>query len=103
MSTMSSTPRRSVELIRGLGAALLLLAFVVGVPAALVALAPIYLPDTGLHWDQAWQRLMAPDDGSLLMLVLAGVAWLCWVAFSLSVFLELAAGARRLSTPAIPL
>lgn len=103
MSTMSSTPRRALELIRGLGAALLLLAFVVGVPAALVALSPVYLPATGLHWDQAWQRLMAPDDGSLLILVIAGVAWLCWAAFSLSVFLELAAGARRLSTPAIPL
>ena len=103
MSTMSATPRRSAELIRGFAAALLLLAFVVGVPAALVALSPVYLPATGLHWDEAWQRLMAPDDGSLLMLVLAGVAWLCWAAFSLSVLLELLAGARRFSTPAIPL
>lgn len=103
MSTMSSTPRRSAELIRGLAAALLLLTFVIGVPAALLALAPVYLPASGLHWDQAWQRLMAPDDGSLLILVLAGAAWLCWAAFTLSVLLELVAGARRLSTPAIPL
>ncbi|OZB88141.1 MAG: hypothetical protein B7X41_09705, partial [Microbacterium sp. 14-71-5] len=91
------------DLSRGLGAAIALLGFVAGVPAALVALAPVYLPNQVPSWGQLWERVTSPDDGSLLLVVLGLVAWACWAAFTASVLLELAAAARRLHAPTIPM
>lgn len=91
------------DVARGLGAVLALVTFVVGVPAALVALAPIYLPEQIRSWGQLWGRIVAPDDGTLLLAVLAAVAWIAWAAFTTSVLVELVAAARRLRAPAVPL
>ena len=95
--------RARSEVARGLAAALALLAFVVGVPIALVALAPMYLPHRVPTWGQLWNRVLSPDDGSLLLAVLAVVAWITWAAFTASVLIELIASARRLRAPSIPL
>jgi len=102
MTTTHTVPAGR-DVARGLGATLALLAFVVGVPVALVALAPVYLPDRAPGWGQLWDQVTSPDDGSLLLLVLAAVAWITWAAFSASVVVELAASARRLRAPSIPL
>ncbi len=91
------------DVARGLGAVLALVTFVVGVPAALVALAPIYLPEQIRSWGQLWGRIVAPDDATLLLAVLAAVAWIAWAAFTTSVLVELVAAARRLRAPAVPL
>lgn len=104
MTTVHTHPSRTgTDVTRGLGAALALLVFVVGTPVALVALAPIYLPAQVPSWRQLWARVLSPDDGSLLLLVLATVAWIAWAAFTTSVLVELVASTRRLRAPAIPL
>ncbi|OJV78672.1 MAG: hypothetical protein BGO37_12570 [Cellulomonas sp. 73-92] len=102
---MTTTHNRhnGADLARGLGAALALLGFVAGVPAALVALAPVYLPNQVPTWGQLWDRVMSPDDGSLLLAVLGAIAWIAWAAFTGSVLVELAASARRVHAPRIPL
>ncbi|WP_263730446.1 LysM peptidoglycan-binding domain-containing protein [Cellulomonas sp. SG140] len=102
MTTTPTRPNRA-DLARGLVAVIALLGFVVGVPAALVALAPVYLPDQVATWGQLWDRVMSPDDGSLLLAVLGAVAWIAWAAFTCSVLVELAASARRVHAPRIPL
>ncbi|WP_291762712.1 LysM peptidoglycan-binding domain-containing protein [Cellulomonas sp. 73-145] len=102
MTTTPTRPTRA-DLARGLGAAMALLGFVVGVPTALVALAPVYLPDQVPTWGQLWDRVMSPDDGSLLLAVLGAVAWATWAAFTGSVLVELAASARRVHAPRIPM
>ncbi len=104
MTTTHVRPARTGgDVARGLGAALALLAFVVGVPAALVALAPVYLPDQIPTWGQLRDRVLSPDDGTLLLLVLAAIAWITWAAFTTTVLVELVASARRLRAPSIPL
>lgn len=103
MTTTPPRTHRPGEMLHAAGAALLLTGFVVGAPAALVALAPLYLPDTLPTWSQLAHTLSSPDDGSLLMLVLAIVGWAAWAGFTVSVVLEIVAGMRRISTPTIPL
>lgn len=100
--TQSPTARTGADIARALIALLTLAAFVAGVPAALIALAPTYLPDL-TSVGQLWGQLTAPDNGTLLLGTLGAVAWLAWAAFSTSVILELVAGARRMRAPTIPL
>lgn len=97
------TGRRRREVARGLGAAVVLFCFIVGVPAALVALAPSYTP-TGVAGPlDAWELLASPDDGTLLFAVVAAIAWLCWAVFTASVVLEFVASARRVTAPRLRL
>lgn len=95
--------RTRTDVVRGLGAAIALVAFVVGVPIALVALAPTYLPHSISSWGQLWDRVLSPDDGTLLLAVLAAVAWITWASFSGSVLIEVVASARRVRAPSVPL
>lgn len=95
--------RTRTDVVRGLGAAIALAAFLVGVPIALVALAPTYLPHPIPTPAQLWDRVLSPDDGTLLLAVLGVVAWITWAAFTGSVLVELVASARRVRAPSIPL
>lgn len=104
MTAIHTRPSRTGgDIARGLGATLALVAFVVGVPVALVALARIYLPDRVSSWGQLWDRVTSPDDGTLLMFALAAVTWIAWAAFTTSVLVELVAAAQRLRAPSLPL
>ncbi|NTW38831.1 MAG: LysM peptidoglycan-binding domain-containing protein [Cellulomonadaceae bacterium] len=104
-ATLPTRPRTTSlrDLARGLLAALALVVFVLGVPAALIALAPLYLPDDIPSPSQITSVLTGPDDGTLLLGALALIAWAAWAVFSASVLLELIAGARRTSAPRLPL
>ena len=95
--------RTGGDLARGLAAALALVVFVVGVPAALLALAPVWLPTAPPSWGRLGEMLTSPDDGTLLVAALAIVAWACWAAFTACVVVELVAGARLLRAPTLPL
>lgn len=97
----AGTRRR--DLLRGLGATIALLAFVVGVPIALIALAPSYTPSGVGSLADAWDMLTAPDDGTVLFAVVASVAWICWAVFTASVVVELVASARRVAAPRLRL
>lgn len=91
------------DITRGVAAALTLLLFVIGVPIALLALAPMYVPDTRPTWDGVAAILTSPDDGTLFLAVLAAIAWIAWAVFTTGVAVELAAGARRMTAPRLPL
>lgn len=103
MTTTLHRTHRSTEVIHALAALLALLAFGVGAPVAMVALAPMYLPDDLPKWNQIGTVLSSPDDGSLLLATLALIGWVAWAAFTTSVVVEVVAGLRRVSTPSIPL
>lgn len=103
----ASLPTRRVErslgdVGRGLGAVAALFAFLFGVPAALIALAPEYLPAQVPSWSRLRDLVLSPDDGTLLFAVIGAVAWLAWAAFTASVLVEVVAGLRRVRTPRLP-
>src|SRR5215218_6705885 len=90
------------EVLPGLAAIVLLLALVVGVPAALVALIgwplPRRLPSLGL------ETLRAPVDTSTLVNVLALVVWVAWAQFTACVLVEVKAAVAGAGLPAkVPL
>lgn len=103
MTAALTTTHRRLEILRALGATMLLLVFVVGAPIALIALAPIYVPETIPTLAQLGHALTSPDQGALLFAVLALIGWIAWAAFTASVAAEILAGLRRVATPSIPL
>jgi hypothetical protein len=82
------------RLIRSVTALALLLAALVGVPAALVALRGSPVPGT-ISVRSVFDALLQPDDGSVLLGLITAVAWLAWAVFAVSVLTELLALATR--------
>ena len=77
------------RVLRGLGALLVLLLLLVGVPAMLLAV--------GARWPTTWSRqvLLRPDDGTVLLALVTAAAWLAWAVLALSVLAELVTAATR--------
>lgn len=99
----SETARDGQDVVRALIAGVTLLAFVAGVPIALVALAPYYFPGEALTASANPADLLTrPDDGTLLRLVLAAAAWLAWLAFTASVVVEVVASLKQVASPRLP-
>ncbi len=73
---------------RGLAALLALVTGLVGIPLALVALAGNPLP-THVSWSGVRQALLRPDDGSILIGLIAIVGWLAWLVWVISLLTEL--------------
>ncbi|MDA8440180.1 MAG: LysM peptidoglycan-binding domain-containing protein [Propionibacterium sp.] len=105
--THAPTPTRRTrttgDVARALAAILALAGFVAGVPAALVVVAPLGWPRTWPTWDTVLTALTRPDDGTLFLGAVTLVAWGAWAAFTLSVLTELAAAARHITVPSVPL
>lgn len=76
------------RLIRSAAALVVLLLTVVGVPVLLVALGRGLLPRP-VPGRSLLEVLLQPDDGSVLLALIAGVAWLAWAVFAASVLAEL--------------
>ncbi len=93
---------RRAEVARGLSAALALAGLVIGIPTALMAVAPMTRPTTWPTLDQIIGALTSPDDGTLFIAALIVIAWAAWAAFTLSVLVEIAAQVRGLPTPRLP-
>ena len=90
---------RAVELLKGLGSAVLLLGFLIGTPLALMFLGA-RLP---IDWSVLdLGALTRPDDGRLLIIVLFAVGWLAWAAFAVSVAIEMVALLRDVPAPRLP-
>ena len=90
MSTLNSR-------LRGLAATLALVAFVVGVPAVLVAIDAV--PDPSAF---SWSRLTAPDDGTLVVEVIAAVCWIAWAVFTCQLVASIVSQVRGIRTPRLP-
>ena len=76
------------RLLRGIGALLLLVGVIIGVPAALVILGGNPLPAT-ITWADLREALFTPDDGTILLGLITIIGWLAWAVFALSVIIEL--------------
>ena len=107
MTTSRTRPARTVTptsrlgpLLRAVGALLVLVAIVVGVPLLMAQLnmAPRSLPS--LH--QIGTALQQRDNGRLAALVLAVGVWICWALFVVSLVPELAAVARGNPARSLP-
>lgn len=84
---------RLPTLAKGLGAALLLMLILVGVPVVLVRVGalPSSVPDPA----SLWRAATGPDpSGRAVFAVLAALVWLAWATFTLSVLRESAAAIR---------
>lgn len=95
--------RRGTDVIRGLLATVGIAGFVIGVPIALAAVAPIRVPSSFPSFGGVIDALSRPDDGDLLIGTLTVIAWLAWAAFALPVVVELIASLRGVRTPRLPL
>jgi nucleoid-associated protein YgaU/DNA-binding SARP family transcriptional activator len=107
-STATPTERRTrprptvPELARGAMAFVVLLALVLGMPAALWGLGRALRLFEGLGTSNLASALTSPDDGSLFLAALLLVAWVAWLVFAVSVALELVAFVRGVPTPRLP-
>ena len=97
-------PRAVIE---ALGACLLLLSLLLGVPYVLVELGTPLLsavPTSATGWrDAAVLFVTTPDDGTLLFAVVTLLGWVGWLTFTTAVVLESAALARGRLPRRLPL
>lgn len=99
-------PSRTTRLLRGLGALIVLLAIVAGVPlfalalqrATGLAIVPHSIPS--VH--DIEQTLTQRDNGQLVAVVLAVGVWVCWALFTASLIPEIIAAARKRPSRPIP-
>lgn len=82
------------RILRGLGAVVVLAAAVGGVPWLLVTMVGNPLP-TGFDLPSLWHALSRPDDGTILIRLVAVIAWLAWLVFTLSLLAEVVAALSR--------
>ncbi|KRF32282.1 LysM peptidoglycan-binding domain-containing protein [Nocardioides sp. Soil805] len=83
--------------LRGLAATLALVAFVLGVPAVLVAIGAV--PDLAAF---SRSRLTAPDDGTLVLELIAAVCWIAWGVFTCQVVGSIVSQVRGIRAPRLP-
>lgn len=90
---------RTTSAIKGLLSLALLIALLVGIPMALVAFAPLHLPHTIPTWTQVSQALTTPDNGSIIITVVAIIGWIAWASFAVATLLELPAAVSSWTPP----
>ena len=86
---------------RGLAATIALLALLIGIPAGLWMLSGNPIPST-FDLAQIQASLTSPDQGQLVLTVLAWVGWIAWATFALSVIVEIPAQLSGARTPRLP-
>ncbi|WP_327586970.1 bacterial transcriptional activator domain-containing protein [Nonomuraea sp. NBC_00507] len=91
-----------MRIVRGLAALVILLVLLIGIPIALHVVAgppwPAHLPSL----PALIERLLARDDGSLLLLVVRLMGWGGWACFALATVLETFARMTGRRTPGVP-
>lgn len=86
----------------GLGATVLVVAILAGLPTLLLALGANPVPNSVPSLDQIRTALTTPDDGTLAMGAITLIAWVAWLVLAASIVLEVVAKVRGLSAPALP-
>ncbi|MCL2611686.1 MAG: LysM peptidoglycan-binding domain-containing protein [Nocardioidaceae bacterium] len=92
-----STPSELSTRLRGLAAALALVALMIGVPTLLLAIDAI--PNPGAF---SWSRLTSPDDGTLALQAIAIVCWIAWAIFTCQLIASIVSQIRGVRAPRIP-
>lgn len=92
---------RLPEWARGIGALLLLLTLIVGIPAVLIAATGVPFVHGLPTLTELADRFRGPDDGRLLLDALVCLAWAGWATFTLTAAAETVALARHTVAPAI--
>lgn len=90
------------QVVKGLGALVILIGLLVGAPVALAVFAGNPLPDHVPALSEIGDALTSRDDGQLFLRALAVVGWLGWATFALSVLVEIPARALRIPVPRLP-
>ncbi|MDQ7905454.1 LysM domain-containing protein [Phytohabitans sp. ZYX-F-186] len=90
------------QVVKGLGALVILIGLLVGAPVALAVFAGNPLPDHVPALSEIGDALTTRDDGQLFLRALAVVGWLGWATFALSVLVEIPARALRIPVPRLP-
>lgn len=86
----------------GLAATLLLLALLVGLPAALLALDANPIPHALPTLEQIRAAATTPDDGTLVLGAIKIIAWTAWAFLAASILFEVASRIRGVRTPHLP-
>lgn len=98
MPTAGAPHGRMSRLLRGIGALIVLVAVVAGIPILMDALHLVPHSIPSLH--QVGQDLNQRDNGQLAAVVIAASVWICWALFTLSLIPEVvAAFAKRPARP----
>lgn len=88
--------------LRGLAALLGLAVIVIGMPALLIAAAPIGAVSITWTPDGIWQALTIPDNGTIALALFKLVGWIAWAILTAAVLLEFVALVRRTPVPKLP-
>ncbi len=94
--------RRTASVLRGLGALVVIVAVLVGIPLALVAVAGNPFPGSVPSWDDVTSALTEPDDGSLFLQALVVIGWLGWLTFAAGLLVEIPAALSGRKAPRLP-
>ena len=81
----------------GLAACLAIVFLIVGTPLILIATDAIPTPS-----DFSWSRLTAPDDGTLALVIISGVAWIAWAVMVVTLGTETLARLRGMPALRLP-
>src|SRR5579859_1637061 len=93
-------PRGSA--VMGLAALAALLALTFGAPVALYVFGHDLIPTTVVGPKVMWDALSKPDNGHIFLQGLYVAAWIGWLLFFLSVFLEIVAQVQRRAAVRLP-
>lgn len=94
--------RRAIDVMRGLGALIVLLALLIGLPVLLYTVAGAPIPHRVPSPGQITDTLTRRDNGQLFLACLLLLAWAGWAAFAASVAVETAAQVRGRGAPRLP-
>ena len=88
--------------LRGLLALVGLAAIVIGMPALLIAAAPIGTLSITWTPEGIWQALTTPDNGTIALTLFKLVGWAAWAVLTAAILLELAGLIRQTPVPRLP-
>ena len=88
--------------LRGLLALLGLTAIVLGMPALLIAAAPIGTLSITWTPEGIWQALATPDNGTIALALFKLVGWITWAILTIAVLLEIVGIVRHAPVPHLP-
>lgn len=104
MRTGPAQPTRQTwqERLTGLGACVMILALVVGLPVTLFAVGSTPVPHSLPTLAQVRSAMTSPDDGTLALAALTIVAWAAWLFLTGAIAAEIVARLRGVHAPPLP-